>query len=71
MTAKPKRVVDLAIEEARAALTVLKGALAEHMHVDDRKVFDRPLNKARAALDKASMEISDISQDMQNAVDRL
>ena len=68
--AKGTPTINLELERAQSALTVLKTLLADKLHEDDRKDLDSMIDKATSALDKASNILSDLRCRINDAVDQ-
>ncbi len=69
--AKGLPTVNLDIERAHSALTVLRTLLAEQIHDDDRKQIDELIDKATSALDKASAVLSNLRSRLNDVADQL
>jgi ABC-type transporter Mla subunit MlaD len=68
---KPTRQVALAIAEADAALTVLKGVILNYIREQDRNDIDALIETAQNALDSANSLLADARHDAEAALDRL
>lgn len=64
-----KQKVSLALSEADAALTILRSAIEDKLHPDDRKAIDGLLLRCRNALDRASSELASARDELQKQID--
>ena len=63
--------INLEIEMASSALSVLRELLAEQIHDDDRKQIDELIEKAGSALEKASCVLSALRRQLEDVADQL
>jgi hypothetical protein len=68
---KAKREVWLALEEAQSALAVIDSALAERLDADDRQQLDSLVDRARKALDRAQLRLSESVRAAQLAIESI
>lgn len=67
----PANQVFYEIECADATLAVLSAVLRENMHKDDCAKYDKLIDRARGALNKASAKLADTRRFVQDAIDSL